>query len=387
VVGTSKRLDIFQAAWTNGITSHVFDFDDTHLRTVIHPSPPIAPALLALSEHMPISGERFVHAFVLGVDVACRIGNAVCPAHYNIGWHSTSTAGVFGAAAAVGKILGLNESQMCWALGLAGTQASGLRENLNTMAKFLHPGHAARDGMTSAFLAQSNFTASERILEAPRGFCHVLSQERNFDEITGDLGKRFEILINTYKPYPCGVVLHPAIDGCLQLLKEHSISYADVAHVSLSVNFLVLEVTGKKHPKIGVDGKFSIYHCVAVALIDGQVTEKQFTEQRVNDSTVVDLSDHVTATVDSSVAADEVYIEFTLKDGRKFHKHVEHALGSLKCPLSDRQLEDKFQDLAAGYMPKPQVENLVSTCWRLGELDDVSEIARKAAVDDKHKKQ
>jgi 2-methylcitrate dehydratase PrpD len=137
-------------------------------------------------------------------------------------------------------------------------------------------------------------------------------------------------------------------------LKEHSISYADVASVSLRVNFLVLEVTGKRHPKVGVDGKFSIYHCVAVALIDKQVTEKQFTEQRVNDSTVVDLSDHVTANVDSGVAADEVYIELTLKDGRKFQKHVEHALGSLKCPLSDMQLEDKFQDLVASYMPKPQ---------------------------------
>ena len=182
-------------------------------------------------------------------------------------------------------------------------------------------------------------------------------------------------------------MLHPAIDGCLQLLKEQSISYADVAEVSLRVNFLVLEVTGKRHPKVGVDGKFSIYHCVAVALIDGQVTEKQFTEQRVHDSTVIGLSDHVTATVDSGVAADEVYIEFTLNDGRKFHKHVEHALGSLKRPLSDSQLEDKFHELAAGFMPRLQIANLVRTCWRFAELDDVSDVARKAAVEDKRKKQ
>lgn len=384
VVGTSKRLDIFQAAWVNGITSHVFDYDDTHLRTVIHPSPPIAPALLALSEHMQINGESLVHAFVLGVDVACRIGNAVCPAHYNIGWHSTSTAGVFGAAAAVGKILGLNKRQMCWALGLAGTQASGLRENLNTMAKFLHPGHAARDGMTAAFLAQSNFTASERILEAPRGFCHVLSQERNFDEITSDLGKRFEILINTYKPYPCGVVLHPAIDGCIQLLNEHAISHADIVAASLRVNFLVLEVTGKKHPRIGVDGKFSIYHCVAVALMDGHVGEKQFTDKRVLDPAVIDLSDRVTATVDSAIAADEVRIELTLKDGRKLYKHVDHALGSLKRPLSDKQLESKFRDLASDIMPESQTEELIGTCWRLSELEDVSEVARKSAVKSRH---
>lgn len=384
VVGTSQRLDIFQAAWVNGITSHVFDFDDTHLRTVIHPSPPIAPALLALSEHMHMSGEDFVHAFVLGVDVACRIGNAVCPAHYHIGWHSTSTAGVFGAAAAVGKILGLNERQMCWALGLAGTQASGLRENLNTMGKFLHPGHAARDGMTAAFLAQSNFTASERILEAPRGFCHVLSQERNLDEITDDLGQRFEILVNTYKPYPCGVVLHPAIDGCLQLLNEHALSHADVAAISLRVNFLVLEVTGKRHPGTGVDGKFSIYHCVAVALIDGHVGEKQFTDARVLDTLVVALGDRVTATVDPAVGADEVHIELTLRDGRKLHKHVEHALGSLKRPLNNEQLESKFRDLASDIMPRSQTEELIRLCWRLPGLKDVSEVARKSAVEVEH---
>lgn len=379
VPGTSKRLDIFHAAWVNAISSHVFDFDDTHLRTVVHPSPPIAPALLALSEHMQVSGEDFVHAFVLGVDVACRIGNAVCPAHYNIGWHSTSTAGVFGAAAAVGKLLGLGERQMCWALGLAGTQASGLRESLNTMGKFLHPGHAARDGMTAAFLARQDFTASERILEAPRGFCHVLSQERDFNEVTSELGKRYEILVNTYKPYPCGVVLHPAIEGCLQLRKEHGVKPEDIEAVSLKVNFLVLEVTGKRHPVVGVDGKFSIYHCVAVAFIDGYVGEHQFTGERVLDPAVVKLSDRVSATVDPHVAADEVHIEVRLRDGRLLRKHVEHALGSLKRPLTDSQLEEKFRDLSNEVLPEGQTEKLIELCWSLGRLRDVSEIARAAA--------
>lgn len=380
VLGTAERLDIFHAAWVNGISSHVFDFDDTHLRTVIHPSPPIAPAILALSQHMQVTGEQFVHAFVLGVDVACRIGNAVCPAHYNAGWHSTSTAGVFGAAAAVGRLLGLDEQKMCWALGLAGTQASGLRENLNTMGKFLHPGHAARDGMTGAFLAAGDFTASERILEAPRGFAHVLSQERDFDEITSGLGSRYEILVNTYKPYPCGVVLHPAIEGCIELLREHGFSYGEIAHVSLRVMYLVLEVTGKKHPQIGVDGKFSIYHCVAVAFIDGHVGEHQFTDERVRDPEVVALSDRVTATVDGGVAPDEVYIDVKLRDGRTFHKHVAHALGSLERPLTDQDLERKFHDLADGILPRKQTDELIALCWALPELEDASQIARAAAI-------
>lgn len=380
VVGTPHRVDIFHAAWVNGISSHVFDFDDTHLRTVIHPSPPIAPALLALAEHQTITGQEFLHAFVLGVDVTCRIGNAVCPAHYNVGWHSTSTAGVFGAAVAVGKLLDLNETQMCWALGLAGTQASGLRENLNTMAKFLHPGHAARDGMTAAFLAMKGFTASERILEAPRGFAHVLSSERDLSELTSDLGQRFEILLNTYKPYPCGVVLHPAIDGCLQLMQEHSVTAKDIACVKLNVNYLVLEVTGKRHPKIGVDGKFSIYHCIAVSFIDGRVEEDQFSDSRILDPQVIALSDKVKATIDPSMPPDAVYMEVTLLDGSKLVKHVEHALGSLKRPLSNAELDEKFRRLCAPHMKPDQVEGLTNLCRTLPTLPDVARLARAAAT-------
>ena len=379
-LGTPHRLDIFHAAWFNGISSHVFDFDDTHLRTVIHPSPPIAPAILALAEYQPMTGAEYVHAFALGIEVACRIGNAVCPAHYNVGWHSTSTAGVFGAAVAVGKILELNEKQMAWALGLAGTQASGLRENLNTMGKFLHPGHAARDGMTSAFLAQRGFTASEKILEAPRGFAHVLSQERNLDEITSDWGRRFEVLVNTYKPYPCGVVLHPVIDACLHFVRDQKITADDVAAVSLKVNFLVLEVTGKRHPQVGMDGKFSVSHCVAVSFIDGRVEEDQFTDARVLDPRVIALSDKVTATVDPAIAADEVRMELTLRDGRKMTKHVEHALGSLKRPLTEAQLDEKFRRLCSDILPPAQVEQLIEQCHTLTELPDVAQVARSAAA-------
>jgi 2-methylcitrate dehydratase PrpD len=379
-LGTGHRLDIFHAAWVNGISSHVFDFDDTHLRTVIHPSPPIAPAILALSEHANVSGAAFVHALALGIEVACRIGNAVCPAHYNVGWHSTGTAGVFGAAVAVGKLLKLNEQQMGCALGLAGTQASGLRENLNTMGKFLHPGHAARDGMTAAFLAQRGFTASDKILEAPRGFAHVLSQERNLEEITSDWGKRHEVLLNTYKPYPCGVVLHPVIDACLDLVAEEGISAHDIEKVHLKVNYLVLEVTGKRYPQVGVDGKFSVFHCVAVAFIDRKVEEAQFTDQRVLDREVVALSDRVSATVDTTMPADAVHMELTHRNGRKLVRRVEHARGSLKRPLSEAELERKFRGLCEGILPGTRIDRLVEQCRGLAGLPDMAGIARLAAA-------
>src|SRR6266851_3342201 len=160
LLGRAERVDMASAALLNGITSHTFDFDDTHLKTIIHPTGPVASALLALAEHRPVSGEAFIHAFVLGAEVECRIGNAVYPSHYDIGWHITGTAGVFGAAAAAGRLLGLTEQQLVWALGIAATQASGLREMFGSMCKPLHVGLAARNGLQAALLAQQDFTSA-----------------------------------------------------------------------------------------------------------------------------------------------------------------------------------------------------------------------------------
>src|SRR5215211_3612455 len=194
VLGRGDKLDLLHAALVNGISSHVFDFDDTHLKTIIHPAGPIASALLPLAETRGMSGRDFLHAFILGVEVECRIGNAVYPNHYDVGWHITGTAGVFGAAAAAGRLLGLNEQQMTWALGIAATQSSGLREMFGTMCKSYHPGHAAHDGLTAALLAARNFTSSERGIEAPRGWAHVLSTKFDPAKITAELGQRFELM-------------------------------------------------------------------------------------------------------------------------------------------------------------------------------------------------
>src|SRR6266545_1450789 len=265
VLGRTDRVDIMQAALMNGITSHTFDFDDTHLKTVIHPSGPVASAILALAERQAVSGEGFLHAFILGVEVECRIGSSVYPEHYDVGWHITGTAGVFGAAAAAGKLLGLNEQQMTWALGIAATQSSGLREMFGTMAKPFHPGNAARNGLLAALLAQQNFTSSNQGIEAKRGYAHVLSTAFKPDEITARLGETWEIALNTYKPYACGIVIHPIIDACVQLRNEYGLEPDDVVAVDAQVHRLVLELTGKKTPQVGLESKFSVYHSAAVA--------------------------------------------------------------------------------------------------------------------------
>jgi len=376
VLGRGDKLDVMLAALMNGITSHTFDFDDTHLKTVIHPSGPVASAILALSERNPLNGNEFLHAFILGVETECRIGNSVYPQHYDVGWHITGTAGVFGAAAAAGRLLGLTEQQMTWALGIAATQSSGLREMFGTMCKPFHPGNAAKNGLLAALLAQKNFTSSVQGIEAKRGFANVLSTAFKPGEILDRLGETWEISLNTYKPFACGIVIHPAIDGCVQLRNEHQFKAEDVESVALKVHPLVLELTGKKAPQVGLEGKFSVYHSSAVAIIYGAAGESEYSDAVVRDPRVIALRDKVSASVDPSMHEDQVRVTIRLKSGKSLEKYVEHAVGSLARPMSDADLEAKFRGLAAGILSDAETSGLIELCWNIGKLKDAGEVAR-----------
>jgi 2-methylcitrate dehydratase PrpD len=380
VLGRKERLDILSASLMNGISSHIFDFDDTHLRTIVHPAGPVASAILALSEYRPVSGADFLHALILGVEAECRIANAVYPAHYDVGWHITGTVGPFGAAAAVGKLLDLTETQMLWALGLAATQPVGLREMFGTMTKSFHPGRAAQNGFTAALLAQRNFTSSAQPIEAARGWANVLSTARNFAEITENLGNRFEISINSYKPFPCGVVIHPAIDGCLQLRTEHGLTAEQIERIDLRVHPLVLELTGKREPETGLEGKFSVYHAVAAAMVYGRVSESEFRDKAVQNPATVALRARITTTIDRRVAKDQVRIAVSLKNGRKLEKYVEHAVGSAKNPMTDAQLESKFEGLADGILPRERVRRLMDLSRNIETTPRAADLARAAAT-------
>jgi 2-methylcitrate dehydratase PrpD len=376
VLGRGDRLDIMLAALMNGTTSHTFDFDDTHLKTVIHPSGPVASATLALSERKPVAGDAFLHAFILGVEAECRIGNAVYPSHYDVGWHITATTGVFGAAAAAGRLLGLSEQQMVWALGIAATQSSGLREMFGTMVKPMHPGNAARNGLLAALLASKNFTSAEQGIEGRRGFANVLATQRNYAEITGRLGETWEISLNTYKPYACGIVEHPIIDGCIQLRNKHNLKAGDIESIALRVHPLVVELTGTKAPQAGLEGKFSVYHSAAVGVIYGAAGEAQYSDEVVRDPRVIALRDKVTTAVETGVHEDQAHVAIRLKSGKTFEIFVEHAVGSLDRPLSDADLETKFRGLAEGILSKAETDKLIRLCWDVGKLKDVGEVAR-----------
>jgi 2-methylcitrate dehydratase PrpD len=385
ILGRNIRTDVLHAALINGISSHVFDFDDTHLKTIIHPAGPVASGLLALAEKMqadgrPISGREFLHALVLGVEVECRIGNSVYPDHYDRGWHITGTAGVFGAAAAAGKVLGLDRQQMTYALGIAATQSSGLREMFGTMCKPFHPGRAAQNGTYAAFLAKEGFTSSVRGIEAPRGFAHVASTKFDPSEILDGLGERWEAALNTYKPFACGIVIHPALDACIQLRNAHGLKAEDIRSIELKVHPLVLELTGKTAPKTGLEGKFSVYHSCAAAIVHGRCGEHEYSDECVVDPTIVALRQKVKATVDARIHEDQVDATLTTVDGTVHHLFIEHAIGSLGRPLTDAELDAKVRDLSDPVIGAPKTQALIEAARSVGAARDLGAVIAAATM-------
>ncbi len=383
VLGSHLKLDMASAALVNGISSHTFDFDDTHLKTIIHPAGPVASALLALAEHTGQSGQlatgrELIDALVLGIDVACRVGNMMYPDHYDRGWHITGSTGTLGAAAACARLLKLSEQQTQMALGIAASQPIGMREQFGTMTKPFHPGASARAGLMSALLAREGFTASPRAIEAPRGMSQTISLKNDWREITDELGERFEISFNSYKPFACGIVIHPAIDGCVQLRNAHDLKAQDIARVDLKVHSLVLELTGKKTPQDGLQAKFSVFHSCAAGLINGRAGEDEYHNDFVQSAQVIGLRDKVSAVVDPAINEDQVEVTITLNDGRILHKSVEHAIGSMPNPLTNAMLDQKFTDLVTPVLGATRAVQLIAASRALGNAKDVKDLCNLA---------
>jgi len=379
VLGRREQFDPLSAALMNGIGSHVHEYDDTLPKNYIHPSVPVASALFAYASANAVTGNDFVHAFILGFEAESRIGNAVYPAHYSAGWHITSTTGVFGAAAAVGKLLRLSTKQMVWAFGLAATQAAGIREMFGSMAKSFQPGRAAQNGYTAALLGRANFTAGERALEGPRGFAAVTAAEYDLDKVTAGLGTDFELRDNAYKPYACGLVVHPTIDGCSQLHREFHPAPDAIVGVRLRVAPLVLDLCNKSDLRRALESKYSIYHAAAIGLVRGKGGLMEFTDEAIRDPLLKRVRGLTTAVGDPTITEDQVHIEVELADGRKLAKFVEQSLGNVHRPLSNAELTEKFVDQAVLALPKAQVDRVVDDCWRIDTLADVGELARATA--------
>lgn len=372
ILGRPERADLLWATLINGTTSHVDDFDDTHLETLNHPTSVIAPVVFALGEHLNLSGEAILHAFILGMEADLRIGNSVSPSHFDSGWHITSTTGVFGAAIAAGILLGLDEDELIYALGIAGTQASGLVEMLGTMTKLFHPGKAGQNGLWAAMLASRGIESSRRILESDRGFARLYARESDLSLVSREWGSSWELSKIAFKPYACGIVLHPIVDACIELGRK--VPDSEVAALEIIVNPYVTTLTDKPNPSSGLEAKYSVRYVAALAFHDGDASVEQFTDARAFAPEIVALVDRVSIVVDESMQEDETAVRLTTTDGRLIESRVKHATGSIDNPMSDEALIEKFRKLADATLGRDEVDALIADVLRFESLDTIHQL-------------
>lgn len=377
VIASDLETSPSLAALVNGFLAHLQDYDDTHYPTVLHPSAPVWPAVLAAAEETRATGRDALVAFALGCEVACRVAMSVHPWHYDQGWHITGTVGILGAAAGAGRIYGLDADALCHALGFAGTQAGGVREVFGSDGKALHAGRAASNGIQSAEFARAGMTANPEILAGRRGFWAVLSPGgHSEEELLGGLGDRWESLRNGLKPYANGVVSHPIQDGVIALRNEHGLTPDQVERISLRVSYLVPELMNRADPQTGLEAKFSFQHCAAAALVDGAGHDAQFALDRVLDPTIAALRAKVHHEVDTALPEHEAYVTIELKDGRSVSTHVGHANGSPENPLTNDQLSAKFDAIVEPILGASRSRALFEAAWSLDEAPGVTDLLR-----------
>ncbi|HEY1607903.1 MAG TPA: MmgE/PrpD family protein [Paraburkholderia sp.] len=342
VPGRKERVDAHFSALATGFAGHLDDFDDTHLATVIHPAASVLAVITALVPETKLSGRAALSAFALGCEAQLRVGVSISPEHYDRGWHITGTCGVIGCAATAALLLGLSEEQLAHAMAIAASMFVGQREAFGTMTKPYHPGKAASNGIAAARLAQAGQQAAADIFEVPGGYSHSLSTRVDFAQMNGALGERWELLFNTYKPYPCGIVAHPAIDAGLAIAPRIS-AIGDIESITVRCHPLVPELMGNPQPKDGLQARFSAIHGVAAALCDKRVGLAQYDDARVIEDDVRRVRALTTLAPDPSVNRDEVFISAKLRGGADVEHHVEHARGSLARPLTDDELTEKVR--------------------------------------------
>jgi 2-methylcitrate dehydratase PrpD len=374
ILGTSISAPVAKAALANGVAGHAMDYDDTQLSTskeavyglLTHPTTPVLAAVLAIGEKEKISGQEFLLAYILGVEVECRIADAINPRHYQSGFHSTATMGGLGAAMAVGKILRLKEEQLIRTLGIAASMASGLRENFGTMTKPLHAGRAAENGVTAALLARDGFTAANNILEARRGFFNAMAGGYDESKIAGRLGSPYFMKEPgiSIKPYPSGSLSHPAQDLILDLVRQHDLTADAIDHIDVGTNSNVPNALIYPMPKTALEGKFSIPYCMAIAVLERNAGIAQFQDRKVRDKKVIELMKRVTLYVDDELERlgyDQVRsrIRIKLKNGSIIEGRYDVARGHPEKPMSWSELGDKFRDCARLVLPNNDAEKVI----------------------------
>src|SRR5499427_5840767 len=373
VLGRDLRLGLLDAPLANGQMGHVLDFDDTHLGgVVLHASSPILAALLSLAERTPASGADLMLAYAVGFEAGIRSG-LTAPGHHKGGWHLTGTLGAIAAAAAGGKLIGLDAQRLTYAMGIAATQAAGMQQNRGTMCKSFHAGKAAQNGVLAALLAERGFDSTQEIIDGRKGFCRVYSDTAAPERLIAGLGESWLIEANGHKPYACGVVLHPLIDAVIAIRSRERIDPEAVSEINLRVHPYVLSITDVAEPSTGLQSKFSAVHSAAVALIDGEAGIAQYSDAKTADPIVAALRRKANAIADATLGSDEAYATITAGD-KRHEIHIPHAAGTAANPMSDGAIEAKFLANATPIIGDNRAQSVVEFVWALERRADVRDL-------------
>ena len=379
VIGNSWKTSEPYAALMNGTMGHGFELDDSHSKCFLHPGVVIIPAALAVGEKECVNGKKFLMAVVLGYEIMCRLGLVLGISHAMRGHHATGTNGTFGAAAAAGKLLNLNEEQMASALGVAGSFSSGLKEFYlrGDMVKRLHAGRAAEGGVMAASLASRGFTGPSTVLEGKYGYFNVFSDDSNLLKLKENLKKEWEILNINVKPYACCRGIHATIDGLLVLAKKYNMKPKEIEKIVVGTNRKAAEQNSGPGTESIMAAQFSIPFSAALTLLKDIEDPSIYNETTLKDENVISLSKRVE--VVNSIEGpgmEEARVAVELKDGQKYSIEIKNPKGNPENPFSPKEIIEKFKKLTRGLIPDKTAEKITDTILHLDTVTDIKDLCK-----------
>lgn len=389
IIGFNFKSSPPDAALVNGTSGHADDYDDTQLSTspdriyglLTHPTVPVLAASLAVGEVINCSGKDFLDAFILGFEVECKLAEAIKPEHYKRGFHSTGTIGVFGATAALSRLLRLDEEELRYALGITASMSSGIRANFGTMTKPLHAGMAATNGVLACMLAKREFTADRHSLDGQWGFMNILGHGSDPEKIMGKLGNPYAIISPgaSIKMYPCGSLCQPSMDALLEIISEEEIQPEDIREIRLYAGPNILEPLRYQKPTNELQAKFSIQFGLACILVKRKAGLREYTTEVVNNHEIRDAIKKVKTIMDSEIASKGVdkmrsivLVETT--DGRLLRRLADTARGTPDKPLKNFELYDKFEECASFLLDKNDIEQLFNKIRSIERVSGIKQL-------------
>ena len=383
-LGRQERTSLIDAALLGSLAASAHTYDDTHLSTITHPTGPVASAILATAYQLgtvdrPVSGEQMLNALAIGLELECRVSCAIKAGGADMGWYMTGLSGAIGASAAVGRLLNLSHTQMVYALGLAASQAGGVRAAHGSMAITFAPGLGARDGVVAAHLAAADYACNANTIDGRNGLLQALTGGHDASLIRTDLGDRYESLNNAFKPYPCGIVIHPAIDACLHLQRTHNIRHQNIERIELKAHPDALALCWRKLPDTVLEAQVSLYHWVGASLVFGAAGIAQGTLESVLNADSRRLQACTEPIADAAIQDTQAIVKIRLRDGRELEHFTRDATGSVTNPMNDQQLSTKFIELVMPVLGERRAQSLLTKCLDMASVNGAAEILQLGA--------